>query len=383
MIFSSERQTVRFLHTGDWHLDSPFSRLSPVQSEERRRELRDTFSRMTALIGEHAVDLVLIAGDLFDREFVTADTADCLLSAFRAHPRCRFIIAPGNHDPYRPDSLYASDRLPDNVFVFSSEALSHFDFPDLSAVVYGWAFLSDRLETSPLSGRAVADPSRLNLLCAHGDLGVPLSKYAPVTAEDVARFGAQYAAFAHKHVPIPPTPIGSGLYAYCGCPEGRSFDEPGRGGVYLGTATNTDGTWRVTTERIELSHRHYESITVDMTGADTRTEVARRLKDAVQKNGFGADCALRVTMTGSVPPNLAVPREADGGQLGLYYLELIDRTTPNYDALYLEKDMTARGELYRSLLPKLTGGTAEERATAARALRMGLSALAGEDITAL
>ena len=39
MIFSSERQTVRFLHTGDWHLDSPFSRLSPVQSEERRREL--------------------------------------------------------------------------------------------------------------------------------------------------------------------------------------------------------------------------------------------------------------------------------------------------------------------------------------------------------
>ena len=78
-----------------------------------------------------------------------------------------------------------------------------------------------------------------------------------------------------------------------------------------------------------------------------------------------------------------MPAAADGSALGLYELELLDRTTPTFDAAYLEKDMTVRGELYRSLLPRLTEGSPEERATAARALRMGLAALSGDDITTL
>ena len=43
--------------------------------------------------------------------------------------------------------------------------------------------------------------------------------------------------------------------------------------------------------------------------------------------------------------------------------------------------MTMRGELYRELLPTFEGGTPEERATAAAALKMGLAALEGRNIT--
>ena len=62
-------------------------------------------------------------------------------------------------------------------------------------------------------------------------------------------------------------------------------------------------------------------------------------------------------------------------------LEIDDKTSPTFDGGLLERDMTMRGELYRELLPILTGGTPEERATASAALKLGLAALEGRNIT--
>ena len=148
-------------------------------------------------------------------------------------------------------------------------------------------------------------------------------------------------------------------------------------------AAKREGGWSLDLRRVTMALRRYETATVDISGVDSDLEVARRIKGAVEAGGFGRDTALRVTLTGATPPDFTVPREANGEALGLYYLELLDRTTPTFDAKYLEQDMSVRGELYRSLLPYLTSGTPEERATAARALRMGMAALAGEDISLL
>lgn len=384
MIFSSERQSLRILHTGDLHLDSPFACLSPEKSEQRRAELRETFTRLVTLAREEAVDLMLISGDLFDSAYVTARTANRILEEFAAMRRTQIVISPGNHDPYTEDSLFASGRFPSNVHIFTDSELSSFTFPELNTVVWGWAFRSERLERSPIAARHVDDPERLNLICGHADLGVPLSTYCPITQADLAAFGAQYAALGHRHIPGEPVRVSeSTLAAYCGCIEGRSFDEPGRGGVYILDATKREGGWALDLRRVTLALRRYESTTVDISGVNSELEVARRIKAAVEAGGYGRDTALRVTLTGATPPDFTVPREANGEALGLFYLELLDRTTPTFDAKYLEQDMSVRGELYRSLLPYLTSGTPEERATAARALRMGMAALAGEDISLL
>ena len=374
---------IRILHTGDIHLDSPFSRLSLERSEERRAALRDSFSRLMALVREREVDIALIAGDLFDCAYVTAATATLLIEELAACPRCRFFIAPGNHDPYTPGSLYAAGRLPENVHVFSEETLSCVQLPALGAAVWGWAFCDERHSGSPLSGKQVEDPSLLNLICGHCDYAVPLSRYADVSAADLAAFGACYAAFAHRHIPSPPEKAGACLWAYCGCLEGRSFDEPGLGGAYLLTATQGESGWEITHERVAQSVRQYATVEVDLTGVDTKNESAQRIMRVIHENGYDENTALRVIFTGATPPDFDVPHEADAAPWGLYHIELVDRTSPTYDATALSKDPTVRGELYRYLLPMLTEGSAEERARAARALRMGLAALAGNDITRL
>ena len=72
---------LRILHTGDIHLDSPFSKLDPRLAEQRRQELRRTFVSAMQYAKDKQVDLVLIAGDLFDHGFVTRETMALLFCA--------------------------------------------------------------------------------------------------------------------------------------------------------------------------------------------------------------------------------------------------------------------------------------------------------------
>ena len=126
------KDTIRIIHMGDLHLDSPFSSLGVDKSEIRRRELRATFTSILYYIKEVAADIVLISGDLFDDGYATTETVELLCSQFASLPDCRFVIAPGNHDPYTRGSLYASGKLPKNVCVFTSEGLQRFVFDDLN-----------------------------------------------------------------------------------------------------------------------------------------------------------------------------------------------------------------------------------------------------------
>lgn len=374
------KDTIRIIHMGDLHLDSPFSSLSVDKSEIRRRELRATFTSILYYVKEVAADLVLISGDLFDDGYASAETAELLCSQFAALPDCHFVIAPGNHDPYTRGSLYASKKLPKNVHVFSSEGLQRFLFEDLNTEVYGWAFCSPSLTESPLAGKSADDNGRLHLVCGHCDMASPLSTYCPVTKEDVVRFGAHYNAFSHIHKIPELQKEGNVTWSYSGFVEGRSFDECGIGGIYFIEA-KTSGDFALTVKRKPIARRHYAWETIDVSGCAALAEVAERIDACIKEKHYGEQTLLRVTLEGAVAPSLENLGRLESAVRGLFSLEVEDRTSPTFDAAFLEKDMTIRGELYRELLPLLTSGTPEERATASAALKMGLAALAGRNIT--
>ena len=54
---------------------------------------------------------------------------------------------------------------------------------------------------------------------------------------------------------------------------------------------------------------------------------------------------------------------------------------PTLHAELLERDMSVKGELYRTLRPRLDSQDLDERVAAAEALRAGLAALESRDIT--
>ena len=158
---------MKILHCADLHLDGSFSGLDPITSEKRREEQRELFKSLMCLVRNHRIDLMLIAGDLFDSGYTNVNTvrfvADMLGKA-----GCPVVISPGNHDPYVKGGLYCCE-FPENVHIFDNEEMSSFDFPDLGVTVYGYAFTSARYEKDPLETPVKVDPDRFNILCAHAD----------------------------------------------------------------------------------------------------------------------------------------------------------------------------------------------------------------------
>ena len=69
---------VKILHAADFHLDSAFAALSEEHARQRRRESRQLVSRMVDYANDHGVELMLLAGDLFDGERVYTETLEAI-----------------------------------------------------------------------------------------------------------------------------------------------------------------------------------------------------------------------------------------------------------------------------------------------------------------
>ena len=369
---------IRILHTADLHLDSPFASLSVSESAARREKLRGVFSSMTAFARDEKLDLFIIAGDLFDARFVTRDTMDLIRSEFEKIPDTYVFITPGNHDPYESGSVWERLELPENVCVFRSDMIKKVSLPEKNVDVYGFAFTSPAMRKSPLVGQRTADPARINILAAHTQIDDPLSPYAPISRDQLAAFGADYAALGHVHdADRLWGEAGKCKWAYSGCPEGRSFDECGRKYALIATVEKTAGVAEVKVTKKEFSTRRYEKADVDVTGAAGAAEVRDAVKRALSDAGYDENTALRLRLIGQTDRPVAFDglREA----LGVGSLEIKDETLAILNA-GLDEDRTIRGEFYRAIKPRLESADEREREIAVRALKYALFAMSGEDV---
>ncbi|MBR6427699.1 MAG: metallophosphoesterase [Clostridia bacterium] len=371
---------LQIVHAADMHLGSPFRCGSSEISARRRREQMGTLENLMLFIAEKNIPLVLLPGDLFDG-MVTVELSREFFAKVRRMRDVKFVIAPGNHDYYTEGGMYDEHAdLPENLFVFRSTDVTKFEFPELGADVYGFAFTSPTMYTSPSFAGIKLDPERINLLCVHGSLDDPLSPYCPLSSAEIAEKGFDYVALGHIHTGDHRL-VGNTSFAYCGCLEGRDFGETGSKGFY-----------RVIIERgrpvsvmfRRLSRRNYEIVTSDVTSADSDERAMELIRASLadfppqrQENTF-----LRLVLTGSVPPgytpNLQVIR--NGLLRGFYYSELQDRTVPVFSADALESDKTVRGAFYRALKPGLLSADPAERENAAYAFRLGMKAINGEEL---
>lgn len=314
---------LKIIHGADFHLDSPFSGLTPEQAVRRRGEQRELLDRLAALAREKNADLVLLAGDLLDSERVFRETAQALSAVLGAIP-CPVFIAPGNHDFYTPRSIWDTLDWPDNVHIFSSGALERVEAPGYT--LWGRAFTAPHQDTCPLEGLSVPEDGKVHLACLHGDVD-GTGDYGPIARGDIAASGLDYLALGHVHQ-------GSGLqregrtwWAYPGCPEGRGFDELGEKGVLYVEAE----PGRVTSRFIPLAKVRYEIIPVDITGAEGALSNILEVLP-----GRTSDLICRLVLTGEgEAPDLANLERMLASEF--YGLTLIDNTR-------LPRDLWARRE---------------------------------------
>ena len=378
---TTEKKHITILQCGDIHLDTPYTGLSAEKSEERRRELRNSFGRMMQYVYERKVDVVLMCGDLFDTVYATNTTAEVLIRDFKRCSDTYFIIAPGKADAYENNPIYTSGRLPENVYVFSEPTLSRFDIADLGMTVYGWGFKGERVSENPLYDRHVDDISRVNIVCGYADLDGKLSSdICPVSTDDLKRFGADYYAFGSRHQASNTERVGASFYTYCGSLECTGFDDPGIGGANLILIDNKNGAISIDVRKLTFGHLTFHTETIDVTGVDAYNEIINRISRLISNKKYDNETALRVELTGEVEPHFTVPKNIENDAFGLYFFKLIDKTLPLFNTEAYQRDMSVKGEIFRQFYPMLTSEDEEERLITAHAFRVALAALENREI---
>lgn len=370
---------MRILHTGDMHLDSAFSAFAQKEAEEYRELGRELLKNVFECAKHEKCQMILVAGDLFDGKFVSNDTRALFVSLVK-NANIPVVIAPGNHDPYSDNSFYASVQKEglENLYIFNAPELQVFEFDDLRTRVYGYAFTSPVLNENPLlSSKFPEDNGYLKIFCGHADMASPISRYAPISLTELARFGFAYSALGHIHNREEKEDA-LGRVRYCGFAEGRSFDELGEGGVFVVDVDEES----IDARRIVLSSRAF--FAEDFCVPSNTEGLLARICEFIKAKQYPSGAYLRLTLTGTADTqtvkDIKKSQKTICNDTELEYIEIEDATLPIYDGKYLEKDVTVRGEVYRTLLPKLTSADNEERKKAVLALKIALAAIDGNSV---
>lgn len=101
--------TVRFLHSSDWQIGKVFRFVDGTTMGLLQEARLEAVTRLGKLAEERGVHHVLVAGDVYDMEVLSARSLNQPLERMRDFPGVQWHLLPGNHDPHRSNGLW--DRL--------------------------------------------------------------------------------------------------------------------------------------------------------------------------------------------------------------------------------------------------------------------------------
>lgn len=356
---------VKILHAADFHLDSTFAALGEERSRRRRQESRQLVERMVSYANEQGVELILLAGDLFDSEDIYAQTGEELAAAL-GQCRAQVVIAPGNHDYYSEGSAYERISWPENVRLFTRDTLTRLDFPALQCSVYGAAFTAPAVDSGAvLDGFTVPDDGWVHLLVLHADVGTKGSRYRPLRPEQLEKTGVDYAALGHQHAFSGVCRAGAVSYAYSGCPEGRGFDETGEKGVLCGTVARG----AVSLQFVPLAQRRYELLRLDVSELTGVEAIAKALPEDTQNDIY------RLILTGETDEPIQPERIQQALADRFYALEVRDETRMRRNIWEKCGDDSLRGLFLQQLRNVYDSADEAEQLRIERAVRFGLAAM--------
>jgi len=360
--------SVKLLHFGDLHLDAPFAWAAPEAARQRRRNRRETLSRIVGVADEEDVDAILSAGDLFEHDRVSPDTLEFLRATFGRTDRPMYL-APGNHDWYSERSPYALVSWSPNVHVFTDAALVPEALAD-GLTLWGAAHRAPANTDGFFAGFR---PGRagVHLALAHASERSALRwqesgkrPHAPFDASELEEAGISHAFLGHYHVPRD-----APRHTYPGNPDPLEFGEDGERGVVIATV-HDDGSVERTRRRVAVSEVHDVELAVD--GAEHSDDLVAAVRDRLAPL---AGC-VRVTLSGESTASLQLDlRELE--RLGPHLDGLVvraGRLSAGYDLDAIGDEATVRGQFVR-----LAGEQVADPELRRQVELTGLRALEGRD----
>lgn len=325
--------SIRFIHTADVHIGMSFKSASfgTAVGQTRRAEIKETFFRILDECSENKVELLLIAGDLLEQDYVTVSDMKDLRNRFADMPNTHICIIAGNHDPIINErSMYSIMDWSENVHIFDT-LMEKYSIEALDIDVYGFSWSTKEIREYGFDFLEISDQDKTNILMLHGDADNYQSEYLPLNMTDLFGKGFDYIALGHIHKPDGT----QHRWAYPGSPEPLDFSEKGPHGIIEGIIDegNVSFQFRSFSKR-EFVEKNY-TVDENMSFEEIKNLIIRDLENDVTPNNL-----YRINILGirDIDVNIDLDIIKDAVMEIVFYGEVYDRTFENYDLDRIKKD---------------------------------------------
>lgn len=395
-----EKNKIRLLQLSDVVLDARLSfkglEMTASKRHERNTEALESVLELCQLAGERSADAILIVGNLWDAQAVTAATVGRLVDAFAALGDTPVVICPGSTDPYNAQSFYDPGVLAAfalrpwtrNVHIFSSTEPSGWISPARSDICFvGRACHGTTTQAAP--AKPVNPGSATCLIRLEYD-GVSVQSQEPALCDDYA-----YTAFGgiRNHTEVQGAD-GTVRGAAAGSLIGRSLDEMGqRCALWVGLTPVSGGNgYAITIDKLPADKRQLVPVTVNINGIRA-ANVPDHIRKAIEISPVRDSDLMYLKVSGIYPADSVPDFGINVLQKEFYHVILADSTRPDY---YLDKldprttegryiqflqDLKVKADSRGGSIAGTEYGAALTSATIEDALYYGLDALNQKKVT--
>lgn len=357
---------MKFIHCADLHLDSKMERLPSDKARIRRDEILRTFERLCLYAQDNDVRAVIIAGDMFDTPRVTLKTRGRVLQAISSAKDVDFLYLSGNHDD--DNFINETEELPCNLKVFNDEWTS-FDYDD---VVISGVKLSV-VNSSSVYDTLNLDEKKFNIVTLHGQVvGYKSSDNAEtISIPRLKDKNIDYLALGHIHGYSEGQIDLRGKYAYCGCLEGRGFDETGDKGFVLVDVNEKKASYQF----VNFSSRNLYEVEFDVGEFDSwftmREHVVNELSLGIKNSSL-----VKIILTGGHAIDFDIDKDAFADKLNdlFFFAKVYDKTELKYDINDYINNKSVLGEFVRAVHESNM-----DELTKRRVIMCGINAIKGEE----
>ena len=295
---------MKIIHTGDLHLKKFYKGRLPL--EVSNKLLEDSWRALFEVFefsNEVQADIILIAGDLFEKEFFDLRDLNRFLDLVKI-VNAKVFIAFGNHDYLSEDNLFLKVSLPENLYIFKNE-LNYFELSELNTRIYGISYDSYNFKKD--FSQVKLDKNFINIGLFHSDLRD--ERYLPLDENFMSEFN--YLALGHIHKR---GKVLDNAY-YSGSLIPLSFKDEGKRGIIF-----LDDEKKIL-EYKDFSRREFVNLDVKISEDMTFSEILKNLQDKIEEDNL-----YRITLKGKSPHKREIEsflRE----NLSAFYFEINNEVT--------------------------------------------------------
>lgn len=317
---------MRFIHTADIHLGAKLLFLND-KANQQRDNIVEAFKKTIDLAISEKVDLLLIAGDLFDSNNPANATVLLAITEIKKLIAAEIYVAviPGNHDYLGEESVYHREdfqglKNSEYFHLFEDEAITNWHLPRIDAVIYAAAVTRKKQSKSQITEfERVTASNQIGMF--HGSIDLVSSpNNFPLPQAELKKTGLDYIALGDWHGQLEVSKANPAIY-YSGSPEIIASDQALAGSILLiETASG-----KVDVKPVNVGKLSIEQLSLDISEIKSSADLVEVVQ---RKVSLSKEKILNLKLQGSLSLNSGIDVIAIKEQLSdqSFFVNISDET---------------------------------------------------------